>query len=284
MVEMNPGFRVHPFLTVLALVCLTLDVGAQWLETSIQLPPQASARDLIYNPTSNKIYTANVPETGMPAMRSVSIVDGATNAILTTVEVPEGPRDFCHNTVNNKVYCSNVGAPGPGTPPACTISVLDGATHNVIKTLTAGDEPTAFCYSTNNRKVYWVNEWSHTVSVVDAATDGLLQVIPLGNPPVQPVDICYNPVNERVYTANRLTYNLSVIRDTLAIAVTGDVNVDGRVDIVDLAIMTNVAAGRLAEYQPPCLDPLHGDFDGSGHLDPSDCATLSARLAGSPLP
>ena len=41
----------------------------------------------------------------------------------------------------------------------------------VIATLPAGDEPTAFCFSSNNQKVYWINEWSHTVAVVDAATD-----------------------------------------------------------------------------------------------------------------
>jgi DNA-binding beta-propeller fold protein YncE len=63
--------------------------------------------------------------------------------------------------------------------------------------------------------MYWLNEWSHSLSVVNADTDTLLQTIPLGSPPVQPVDICYNPQNERIYTANRLTFNLSVFRDSL---------------------------------------------------------------------
>ena len=108
-----------------------------------------------------------------------------------------------------------MGAPGPGTPSACTISVIDAANDIVIKTITTGDEPMAYCYSPASEKVYWINEWSHNVVVADAATDSIIKIIPLGNPPVQPVDICYNPVNERVYTANRLTYNISVIRDTL---------------------------------------------------------------------
>jgi YVTN family beta-propeller protein len=377
---------------------------AQWLETTIQLPPQTSARDMIYNPISNKVYTANTPQTGAPSPESVTIIDGNTNSIITTLQMPAGSRDFCHNTVNNriyvanyfadsvsvidgvtnqllkvipvgdgpralcynpqnnkiycanefsgnvtvidgnantvittvavgstprvicynnisnkvycpnagsqnlsiidgasdaviatvstgniprgivfnqqsnrvycsnygsdnvtvidgvtnaviatvavgdgptaifhnpagnKIYCSNVGAPGPGTPTVCTISVIDGTNNNVIKTLTAGDEPTAFCYSVNNQKVYWINEWSHTVSVVDAATDSLLKVMPLGNPPVQPVDMCYNPQQERVYTANRLTFNLSVFRDSVYTG-GGNANVrawnaDGQVFIV----------------------------------------------------
>ena len=380
----------------------TLNISsAQWLETTIPLPPQASARDLLYNPNSNKIYTANVPETGMPAQRSVTIINGSTNAIITTVQVPEGPRDFCHNTQNNrvyvanyfadsitiidghtnqvigvrpagdgpralcynaqnnkiycanefsnnvtvidgstgaviatvpvgstprvicynpvsnkiyvpnagsqnltvidgatnaviatlstgnvprgiafnpqnnrvyvsnyasdnvtvvdgvtnsvlatvavgdgptalfhnpagnKIYCSNVGAPGPNTPAVCTISVIDGATNAVVKTLTAGDEPTAFCYSPQRRKVYWVNEWSHSLSVADADTDVILNTLPLGNPPVQPVDLCYNPVNERVYTANRLTYNLSVVKDSLLTSsMVRAWNADGQVFVV----------------------------------------------------
>ena len=135
--------------------------------------------------------------------------------VLATVTVGAGPTALFHNPATNTMYCSNVGAPGPGTPPACTITVIDGTTNAVVTTLPAGDEPTAFCYSTNNQKVYWVNEWSHTVAVVDAFTNAPLQLIPLGNPPVQAVDLCYNPVNERVYSANRLTYNIGVIADEL---------------------------------------------------------------------
>jgi DNA-binding beta-propeller fold protein YncE len=82
-------------------------VVAQTIETTISLPAQASARDLIYNPISNKIYTANVPDVGMPSQRSVTIIDGQTNGILTTLQVPEGPRDFCHNTTNNRIYVAN---------------------------------------------------------------------------------------------------------------------------------------------------------------------------------
>ncbi|NDC43251.1 MAG: hypothetical protein EBZ77_17170, partial [Chitinophagia bacterium] len=47
-------FFLHIFL-LLPAFCLK----AQWLETTVQLPPQASARDLIYNPLNERIYTAN---------------------------------------------------------------------------------------------------------------------------------------------------------------------------------------------------------------------------------
>jgi DNA-binding beta-propeller fold protein YncE len=94
-------------LHVVVFILSTFIIKAQEIETVIDLPDQASARDLIYNPISNKIYTANIPDNGMPEQRSVSIIDGNTNLILTTIQVPEGPRDFCHNTLNNRIYVAN---------------------------------------------------------------------------------------------------------------------------------------------------------------------------------
>jgi hypothetical protein len=79
--------------------------------------------------------------------------------------------------------------------------------------------------------MYWINEWSHTVAVVDAATDVQVRTISLGTPPIQPVDMCYNPINGIVYTANRLTLNIGVIT-TGASAV--DVDGNGVIDIDDL--------------------------------------------------
>lgn len=403
-------------------------VHGQWIETNIPLPPQASARDLIYNPNSNKIYTANVPDVGMPSQKSVTIIDGNSNSIITTVQVPEGPRDFCHNTQNNKIYvanyfadsitvidgqsnqiiavlpagdgpralcynstnnsiycanefsgnvtvidgtsnsvvatiqvgstprvicynnisnkiyvpnagsqnlsvisgstntvvatlpmgnvprgivfnpqnnrvyvsnygsdnvrvvdgvtdavvatipvgdgptamfhnpsgnkiyCSNVGAPGPNTPAACTISVIDAGTNSVIKTITAGDEPTAFAYSNSNKKVYWVDEWSHRVSVADAAADTIIRTISLGSGLVQPVDLCYNPVNERIYTANRLTFNITVIKDSLSASPTLPFTFtgNGNWDDPDNWLNKSIPPAILPAGQKIIIDPIQG--------------------------
>jgi len=101
-------------------------------------------------------------------------VDGVTNAVVANVAVGDGPTAIFHNPAGNKIYCSNVGAPGPNTPAACTVSVIDATSNTVTKTIVTGDEPTAFCYSANNRKMYWLNEWSHSLSVLNADTDTLL--------------------------------------------------------------------------------------------------------------
>jgi len=153
-------------LTAFAFVGLINKATAQWIETTITMPPQASARDLIYNPNSNKIYTANVPDVGMPAQKSVTIIDGGSNSILTTIQVPEGPRDFCHNTQNNKIYVANYFAD--------SITVIDGQTDQIIALLPAGDGPRALCYNSTNNKIYCANEFSGNVTVIDGASNTII--------------------------------------------------------------------------------------------------------------
>jgi YVTN family beta-propeller protein len=226
-------------------------------------------RGIVFNPQNNRVYCSNY------SSDTVTVVDGVTNAVVATVAVGDGPTALFHNPVGNKVYCSNVGAPGPNTPAACTVSVISGATNTVVATLPAGDEPTAFCFSSNNQKVYWINEWSHTVAVVEAATDTQLQLIPLGAPPVQPVDICYNPINERVYTANKMTYSIGVIadsRDALSTRIGSAVGaafdlrapVDQRISAVDVG---SAAA----------LDSIRLRYEGRG-----GASTTASAWAGAP--
>jgi YVTN family beta-propeller protein len=166
----------------------------------------------------------------------VSVIDGVTNAVLATVAVGDGPTAMVHNPIGNKIYVSNVGAPGPGTPAACTVTVIGAATNTVLGTIPAGDEPTAFSFSPRDRRIYWVNEWSHSVSIVDAATDATISVLPLGKGQVQPVDTAYNSVNGLVYTANRLIFNIGVIPAGPAVCA-ADLDGNGAVNGGDLALL-----------------------------------------------
>ena len=157
---------------------------------------------------------------------------------------------------------SSFGAPGPNTPAAWSVSVIDGATNTVVKTLTGGDEPTAFCYSPVDRRMYWVNEWSHSMAVVDAETDTQVAVLALGIGQVEPADMAYNSVNGRVYTANRLTYTIGVL-DTLPACV-ADLDGSSSVDGADLSLLISDWRGSL------------GDLDGDGQTGDLDLALMIA--------
>ena len=188
------------FVLLVCILISSLPLHAQWIETTISLPPQASARDLIYDPDSNKIYTANVPDAGMPVQKSVSIIDGSTNTIITTLEVPEGPRDFCHNTVDNRIYVANYFAD--------SITVIDGQTDQVIATLPAGDGPRALCYNSTDNRIYCANEFSGNVTVIDGSTNTVLTTVQVGSTPRV---ICYNTTSNKIYVPNAASQNLSVI-------------------------------------------------------------------------
>jgi DNA-binding beta-propeller fold protein YncE len=162
------------------------------------------------------------------------------------------------------VYVANVGAPGPGTPPTCSVSVISGESNGIVRTIPAGDEPTAFCYSRADRRIYWVNEWSHDVAIVDAATDVQVGSVPLGTSQVQPVDIAYNPVNRVVYTANRLTFAIGVL-GTGVLACPPDLDRSGAVDGGDLSVL-------LGAWGTP-----FADLDGDDRTDGYDLGILLSR-------
>jgi YVTN family beta-propeller protein len=182
------------------LLSVSTALHAQWIETAIALPKPASARDLIYNPVNNKIYTANTNDQGMPDEHSATIIDGATNTIIKTIPMAKGSREVEVNTVSNKVYIANYFAD--------SVTVIDGATDNVIAVMAAGDGPRAFAFSTKQNKMYCANEISGTVTVIDGVTNKVVATIKVGSTPRV---LCYNPKDDKIYCPNAGSKNLSVI-------------------------------------------------------------------------
>jgi YVTN family beta-propeller protein len=182
------------------LLSVSTALHAQWIETTIALPKPASARDLIYNPVNNKIYTANTNDQGMPDEHSATIIDGATNTIIKTIPMAKGSREVEVNTVGNKVYIANYFAD--------SVTVIDGATDNVIAVMAAGDGPRAFAFSTKQNKMYCANEMSGTVTVIDGVTNKVVATIKVGSTPRV---LCYNPKDDKIYCPNAGSKNLSVI-------------------------------------------------------------------------
>ena len=62
----------------------------------------------------------------------------------------------------------------------------------------------------------------------------------------------------------------------------GDLDGNGTVDALDLAILQQAAVHNLAEGTAPCNQPDLADLDGSGALDAPDTAILAAALADQP--
>lgn len=60
----------------------------------------------------------------------------------------------------------------------------------------------------------------------------------------------------------------------------GDVNGEGRVDAVDLAVVAQTLAGHVPEWRPPCTWPGEADYNLSGALEVADGMALARWLAG----
>jgi YVTN family beta-propeller protein len=136
----------------------------------------------------------------------VAVIDGATNAIITTIPVGSRPYALVHNPTDNKIYCaSEYGG---------TITVIDCTINAVITTLPVGGYPYALLYNLTNNKVYCVNTLNNDVAVIDGATNAIITTIPVGH---EPCALTWNSVQNRVYAANHHSSSISVIRDVTGI-------------------------------------------------------------------
>ncbi len=212
-------------------VCSVLLAGSlasgQWLETTVGV--DSTPWSLCYNPTSNKVYCAN------RFAQTITIIDGATNAVITTLPVFYDPFLLCHNPLNNDVYCtalsddmfliihgdsdrlthqlSTYPSRNPWMPRvntqdnkvyvACVgsnnVLVYDGSTYDPPVTIGVGSGPEILLYNPGNNRVYCANVAGHSISAIDGAGDSVRTTIPVGN---SPQALCFNPQQDKLYATD----------------------------------------------------------------------------------
>ena len=79
------------------------------------------------NPVTNKLYVAN------QFSNSVTVIDGNTNNIESTIQVDNFPYDLKVNSYNNRIYVTNRGSN--------TVSVIDGSTNQRLSNINVGESP-----------------------------------------------------------------------------------------------------------------------------------------------
>jgi YVTN family beta-propeller protein len=158
-------------------------------------PDNGYERGLVWNPINNKVYAAG--------QDSVTIIDGTTNNIITTVPrgIPKEIGAMVWNSINNKVYVAN--------DSSDNVTVIDGVTNNVIATVPVGDFPGWAVYNSTNNKVYVGNHYESSVSVIDGATNNVIATIPTGERPCAGV---WNSTNNKFYSLNGIGgFDITVI-------------------------------------------------------------------------
>jgi YVTN family beta-propeller protein len=233
---------------LLAAGCLVTAVHAQWLETTIQLDSGANPEALCYNSANDRVYSANTHAA------SVTVIDAATNDVITNVPVAAGPFDICYSAQLNRVFCSGaaitvidgsadsvvahidpgVGLLALGYNPQTNklyggrddpgVTVMDCVGDSVLATAPAWGSPLAFCYNAHNNKVYYAAFFGDHVGVIDGATDSLLTEIPLA-PGSDPRAVCYDATDNKIYCSAFNGHTVAVI-DGDADSIVAQVNVE----------------------------------------------------------
>jgi DNA-binding beta-propeller fold protein YncE len=163
-------------------------------------------RGIAVNPTTNRIYVDDY-------VHGVWVLDGATNAILTTVTLPVGAVKIAVNPATNMIYVGNM--------VERTITVIDGnsnsPTENSVLSVIPLDSYNGGDIATNpvtNRIYVATNGYDfptnkyRTITVIDGSTN-IVTASPLHD--FQAGSLALNTVTNRAYTVDQFDFKLEVL-------------------------------------------------------------------------
>jgi len=259
--------RPYPFVTVLVVVLLLAlnpwFSGHALAQTVIAtIPVGAGPIGVAVNPTTTRIYTANIFD-------GVTVIDGSTNTVVTTLSGFSGPILMAADATTNRIYVTNSGndtlgvldggsntlvtsipvgssprgvAVNPTTDriyvsnfAGNTVSVIDRTTNTVLTTVSGFSNPNFVAVSLTTNRIYVTNAGSDTLAVLDGSTNTLVTSIPVGS---NPHGVAVNDATNRIYVANPGSSTVSVIDQTTNTVVTTVSGFSGPVGI-DVNIITN---------------------------------------------
>ena len=169
----------------------------------------------------------------------VSVIDIATNTVLTTVTVGVSPEQVAVSPKGLFAYVTN--------PGSDNVSVIATASNTVVATILVGTGPAGIA-ATPNGAVYVANSGSNNVSVIDTATNTVVATIVVDS---GPAGVAITP-NGAVYVANFVANNVSVI-DTATNTVIATILVGQRPDF--LAVSLNGASVFVPNQDPTNQNP-----------------------------
>ncbi|HVE92823.1 MAG TPA: YncE family protein [Actinomycetota bacterium] len=147
------------------------------------------------NPATNRIYVTSYGEA------TVAVVDGATNTVVSRVNVGVGPQNLDVDSSRNKIYVANYAAG--------SISAINGSTSSVTGSVPlAGGAPYDIDVDAAGGRVYATDVNQNKLHMLDAAT---LSPLTVKTFPGTPFGIEVNEETGRVYVANRSTKAISVL-------------------------------------------------------------------------
>ncbi|GEM_PF-3141458 len=154
--------------------------------------PSGVASFIAVNPSTNKVYVAT-------GSNSVTVIDGSTNKVTSTISIPTGSGAIAVNPNTNKIYVAS-------TQSSDTLTVIDGSTNTVAATITLNSSSSvwagAVAVNPATNKAYVDNANFRTgatsISIIDGSTNSVTgSISPAGSCTLSGMAI--NPVTNMLY-------------------------------------------------------------------------------------
>jgi YVTN family beta-propeller protein len=127
----------------------------------------------------------------------VTVVDGATNEVTTTIDVPGDARGVAVDQTTDTVYVPVNPPAGSTSPPA--VAVIDGATSTVSGTITlpTGSGPAGVTVDSSTGTVYVAEQTAEAVAVIDESTAAVTATI--STAPERPYELAVDETTDVVW-------------------------------------------------------------------------------------
>lgn len=135
---------------------------------------------------------------------TLSVIDTATNLVVTTIAVGSGPQGVALNSSTGRAYVTNSNSN--------SLSVIDTSSNTVVATVSVGAGPGGIALNPSTGRAYVANSNNGTLSVIDTGSNLLTATVAVGS---GPRSVALNPATSRAYVVNSGSNNISVIDTTI---------------------------------------------------------------------
>lgn len=153
---------------------------------------------IAFTPNGTKAYVTNQNS------NSVSVIDTATDKVITTLSVGFKPYFIAITPDGTKAYVTNYNSG--------SVSVIDALEDKVVDVITVGSKPYFIAVMPDGTKTYVVNSFSNSVSVIDTESDEVIGSIKVSD---TPTFIVITSDGTRAYVVNSFSNAISVIDTTI---------------------------------------------------------------------
>ena len=167
---------------------------------------------IVVSPDGNHAYVANTgPDTGAGGSKLLSVIDVAAEKVSSEVEVGLAPHSLAVTPDGRKLYVTCFDG----------LSVVDTGLGVVRTALDEQARANGVAVTPDGRHAYVANCWQNAVSVLDTATDEVVDRVRVGT---TPWDVAIRPDGTAAYVSNANEDTVSVI-DTATLAVTDTIHI-----------------------------------------------------------